>query len=82
MSTVPLIDLGPFRHGNTAARAEVAAQVDRACREIGFLVVANHGVPEELIEATRGAAAHITRRPGERMETFFSHRWAKFLDSP
>ncbi len=56
MSTVPLIDLGPFRHGNAAARAEVAAQVDRACREIGFLVVANHGVPDDLIEATRAVS--------------------------
>ena len=46
---VPLIDIGPFLHGGAADKARVAAEVDKACREIGFLVVSGHGVPEALI---------------------------------
>jgi isopenicillin N synthase-like dioxygenase len=46
---VPLIDIGPFLHGGSEDKARVAAEVDKACREIGFLVVSGHGVPEKLI---------------------------------
>ena len=50
-SAVPLIDLAPFRAGDPGDRRGVAAAIDRACREIGFLVVAGHGVPAELSSA-------------------------------
>lgn len=53
---VPLIDFTPMREGNAAARAALVAQVDAACREIGFLVISGHGVPEELIEETRAVS--------------------------
>jgi isopenicillin N synthase-like dioxygenase len=47
---VPIIDLTPYRNG--ADKAGVAKQVDRACREIGFLVVSGHGVPAGLVAET------------------------------
>ena len=46
---VPLIDIGPFLHGGAADKARVAAEVDKACREIGFLVVSGHDVSPELL---------------------------------
>ena len=46
---VPLIDIAPFLHGGAADKARVAAQVDKACREIGFLVIAGHDVPADLL---------------------------------
>jgi len=47
--TVPVIAVAPLVHGreDSAAR-QVAAQIDGACRELGFFVVAGHGVPEQL----------------------------------
>ena len=46
---VPIIDLsGP--------RGRVVESVGRACREIGFLAVVGHGVPEELVAETAAAA--------------------------
>ena len=51
--SVPIIDIAPFRSG--AGKAEVAAAVDRACRETGFLVIAGHGVGADLVERTRAA---------------------------
>jgi isopenicillin N synthase-like dioxygenase len=53
---VPVIDIAPFRLGDAAARAAVAAEVDRACRDIGFLVIGGHGVDPGLIERTRAAS--------------------------
>ncbi|RFA30822.1 2OG-Fe(II) oxygenase [Alkalilimnicola ehrlichii] len=47
---VPIVDLAPYFDGTSTGKREVAAQVDKACKDIGFLVITNHGVPAELIE--------------------------------
>ena len=49
VSPVPLIDLEPFRTGDAAARRIVAAQIDAACRDVGFLAITGHGVPPALV---------------------------------
>jgi isopenicillin N synthase-like dioxygenase len=49
--TVPVIDISPYRSGDAAARRQLAAEIDRTCREIGFMVIDGHGVDPELIEA-------------------------------
>lgn len=56
LMNVPVIDLSPFRHGDAEARKKVAAEVGRACEDIGFLVVTGHGVPNELILKTHETA--------------------------
>ena len=52
-SVVPVIDIAPFLSGGREDKARVAAGVDDACCEIGFLVIAGHGVPEEQIDEMR-----------------------------
>jgi isopenicillin N synthase-like dioxygenase len=48
---VPTIDISPFVLGGSAAdRARVAAQLDEACRQVGFVQVLGHGIPSEVIE--------------------------------
>ena len=54
-NVVPVIDLTPYFHGDAAAKAALAKEVDRACRTIGFLVISGHGVPKELLERTNRA---------------------------
>ncbi len=49
---VPIIDLAPYLEGTPAGKAKVAAEVGRACRDIGFLTITGHGVPNDLIEKT------------------------------
>src|SRR5689334_13586253 len=53
---VPTIDLQPWFEGDAAARAEVAAAVDRALQDVGFLIVTNHGVPGAARADVRKAA--------------------------
>jgi len=53
--TVPTLDVSPYlRPGATAATdpdcARVAAELDRACREVGFLQIVGHGVEPGLVE--------------------------------
>ena len=47
---IPVIDIGPFDDDDTTARARIAADVDWACRHIGFLLIANHGIRQRLID--------------------------------
>lgn len=53
---VPVIDIGAARSGDSAAQAALAATIDRACRDIGFLVISGHGVMPELVDRTHDMA--------------------------
>lgn len=53
---IPLIDLSLWREGTPAQRAELAAVVDHALVESGFLMVAGHGVPQSLRDDLRAAS--------------------------
>ena len=49
MSTVPIIDISPFRHGTPEERRAVAQEVADACTDTGFLVISGHGVPDQVV---------------------------------
>jgi len=48
--SVPIIDLAPILSGGCDGKRRVAAEVGRACEEIGFLIIKGHGVPRGLAE--------------------------------
>jgi len=50
LAAVPVIDISPYWNGNQDSRRALAAEVDRTCRDIGFMVIAGHGVEAALIE--------------------------------
>ena len=54
--SIPLLDLGRFESPDPAEAAAAARELDRICREIGFVVVRNHGVPEAVQTALHDAA--------------------------
>jgi isopenicillin N synthase-like dioxygenase len=47
---VPVIDIAPYLAGTPEGKKRVAAQLDRACREVGFYVIVGHGVDPGLVE--------------------------------
>jgi isopenicillin N synthase-like dioxygenase len=51
LESVPIIDIAPYRTGTEARKRAVAAQIGEACRDIGFLVIAGHGISPGLIDA-------------------------------
>src|SRR5260370_7997707 len=53
-AAVPVIDISPWRGGDLAARRALAAEADRTCREIRFMVISGHGVDPDLIAAVEG----------------------------
>ncbi len=56
LSAVPIIDLAPWFEGGADERASVAAQVDAALQDVGFLLVTGHQVSRELRLSVRSAA--------------------------
>lgn len=48
MSVVPVLDIAPFLDGGPAEKAAVARQLDEICRDVGFLCLTGHGVPDPL----------------------------------
>jgi isopenicillin N synthase-like dioxygenase len=55
---IPTIDIEGFEGGGGERRAQIAQQVDRAARNVGFMQIRGHGVPElaadGLVEAMDG----------------------------
>jgi len=64
-SSVPVINLAPWRGGDEADRAAVAAQVDEALQRIGFFLVTGHGVDGGLRAAVREEARGFFGLPAE-----------------
>jgi isopenicillin N synthase-like dioxygenase len=59
---VPTIDITPYVDSGTAEeRAAVAAAIDIACTEVGFIQIVGHGIPTSAID-----------RLGEAMDEFFA----------
>ncbi|MFK4224898.1 isopenicillin N synthase family dioxygenase [Streptomyces sp. NPDC019890] len=67
---IPTIDLRPWFSGDPAARARIAASVDRALRTAGFLLVTGHGVDPGLRMEIREAAGEFFRLPQEAKEPY------------
>lgn len=63
--TIPLIDISPFLNGSDAERRAVAAAVNTACEEIGFLLVTGHGIAASLVDEMRGVSTDFFDRPLE-----------------
>jgi isopenicillin N synthase-like dioxygenase len=61
--TVPLVDLTDWYRGDRAARARVAAEVDRALAEVGFLLVTGHRLRPELLAGVRAEARRFFALP-------------------
>ncbi|EDP61981.1 oxidoreductase, 2OG-Fe(II) oxygenase family protein [alpha proteobacterium BAL199] len=52
MDGIPTIDIAPFLNGSAADKRAVADKVAAACRDIGFLVIAGHGIGRDTLERT------------------------------
>lgn len=53
---VPAVDISPWvGEGSSAERAEVARQIDIACREVGFIQILGHGIPTSVTDGLANA---------------------------
>ena len=64
-TAIPLLDLGPYFAGEPGAFEATATELRRICETVGFLFIANHGVPFDLVRETFEAAARFHAQPME-----------------
>ncbi len=64
-SEIPVIDLAPLRAGSGGGLAAVARQVHQAATNVGFFYVANHRVPQAVIDAAHEASVRFFALPHE-----------------
>jgi isopenicillin N synthase-like dioxygenase len=69
---IPVIDIGPWASGDPVARQQVAAEVDAACREIGFFLMVGHGFDSSLLRAVRDTSVEFFALPDERKQPYAS----------
>ena len=69
MNSIPVLDLQRFESADPAAVAGAARELDDICREIGFLVISNHGVAERTQEALYDAGRSFFDLPMESKMT-------------
>ena len=60
---VPVVDFSAFITGNARDQARVAAEIGRACRQVGFFYLSHHGVDEALLRSVFEASARSSRWP-------------------
>ena len=65
---IPVIALSGLRSGNRADLARIGAEIGRAARGLGFFSVAEHGVPQDLIDTVFAQSRTFFALPAERKE--------------
>ena len=65
LDEIPVIDLAPFLEGARSDRLEVAQEIGRACRHIGFFYVINHGISQTLVDAAFAEAKRFFDQPND-----------------
>lgn len=79
MDVVPVIDIGPLRERSDGGLNRVAHEVGAAARGIGFFAVANHGVPEPVVDAMYAAARAFFALPFETKNTLSIEHSPQYL---
>lgn len=49
---IPLIDFSPYLTNDVAGQQQVSKEIFKACHEVGFLYLTNHGIPQAAINQT------------------------------
>ena len=47
---IPVLDFLSFRHGSTEESQQTAAALFEAFRDVGFVYLRNHGLPQETVD--------------------------------
>lgn len=68
---IPVIDFSGFRQGSPAEQNQVVQAIYRACHEIGFMYLKNHGIPNAVLDSTFAQARHFFDLPVEVKEQVY-----------
>jgi isopenicillin N synthase-like dioxygenase len=79
-SEIPVIDVAPLIDGNATQAERAIAALGKACSEIGFIYIRNHGVRRELVDRMAEQARLFFARPmDEKMRIVLDQRMRGYL---
>ncbi len=61
--SIPVVDLGATFGGDVDTRVKAANEIHRACRELGFFYISNHGISADFVAAQFAAAKQLFDLP-------------------
>jgi isopenicillin N synthase-like dioxygenase len=67
-ANVPVIDIFGYFGGSPQERLRIAKDIDAACRNIGFLIISGHQVPETLIDRMTRVSREFFDLPDQTKE--------------
>jgi isopenicillin N synthase-like dioxygenase len=76
-SLVPIIDVSALIGSDATKKKETAMALRRACEDIGFFVVVNHGIPKEIVDACWRKTEEFFDSPMENKKLLISPDAAK-----
>ncbi len=59
--SIPTIDISPYLNGTD--KQSVANQINKACTEIGFFMIQNHGISQDLLQKVQTASKSFFDQP-------------------
>ncbi len=62
---IPTIDIAALLGGEAAQRRAVAHQIGKACEEVGFFYIRNHGIAQSIIDKAYACSAAFHHSPAE-----------------
>ncbi|KAG6419832.1 hypothetical protein SASPL_116344 [Salvia splendens] len=68
--SLPIIDFSLLTSPNPDQRCRVLADLDSACREWGFFILVNHGIPEKLLKAIIASSLEFFELPEEEKRRY------------
>lgn len=71
---VPVVDLSGWAHGDVPTRQAIAANVDAACQQVGFMQIVGHGIPETTAAGLAAAIDEFFALPIEVKSAYVSPR--------
>lgn len=63
---IPVLDLGPWLRGEPGALQRLATRVREVCGKVGFFAIANHGVPQDVVDRAFEASRRFHSLPLDR----------------
>jgi isopenicillin N synthase-like dioxygenase len=70
LPAIPTINLGRFREGSAAERAEIAATVAETCRRVGFLIISGHSLEQDFFDRVVSESFAFYDQPREIKDRF------------
>ena len=70
-SEIPLLNLDGFLANKPGALKEIASELKYAAENVGFYFIQNHGVSQELVDATFDASRRFHNLPDEEKFAVF-----------